>query len=92
MFTQRKGFIMKKKALAAIILTMSLFATACGDDGNLDSSRAPVQLDPQAVASSTPAPQPVATPEATPEPGATGQVITDRVVKDGKMQSYLTGE
>ena len=51
-----------------------------------------MQLDPQAVASSTPAPQPVATPEATPEPEATGQVITDRVVKDGKMQSYLTGE
>ncbi len=92
MFTQRKGFVMKKKALAAIILTMSLFATACGDEGNQASSRAPVQLDPQAVASSTPAPQPVATPEATPEPEATGQVITDRVVKDGKMQSYLTGE
>lgn len=81
---------MKKKALAAIILTMSLFATGCG--GEEDASSTPVELEPQPMVSTTPAP--TATPEATPEPEPEPeeQVITERVEKDGMIQSYLTGE
>ncbi len=82
---------MKRKALAAIILTMSLFAAGCGDG---DDSTQPAQLDPKPIASTTqtPAPASTSTPEPTQEPEPTEQVITDRVVKDGMIQSYLTGE
>lgn len=77
---------MKKKALAAIILAMSLLAVGCGDED--DSASQPAQLAPQPVVSTTPTPAP--TPDVTPEP--TEQVITERVEKDGMIQSYLTGE
>lgn len=82
---------MKRKALAAIILSMSLFAAGCGDG---DDSTQPAQLDPKPIASTTqtPAPASTSTPEPTQEPEPTEQVITDRVVKDGMIQSYLTGE
>lgn len=81
---------MKKKALAAVIIAMGLFAVGCGGDEIEASS--PVQLDPQPVVTTTPTPTP--TPEASSEPEeeADSQVITERVVKDGKIQSYLTGE
>lgn len=81
---------MKKKALAAMILAMSLFAAGCGDGG--DDSTQPAQLDPKPIASSTQAPAPTSTPEPKQDPEPTEQVITDRVVKDGMIQSYLTGE
>lgn len=80
---------MKKKALAAIILAMSLLAVGCGNEGD-DSASQPAQLDPQPVVSTTPTPAP--TPDVTPEPEPTDQVITERVEKDGMIQSYLTGE
>lgn len=81
---------MKKKALAAIVIAMGLL-TGCGQGEEAPSS--PVQLDPQPIA--TEAPAATETPAATEEPAAVGSdvsVITERVVKDGKMQSYLTGE
>ena len=81
---------MKRKALAAIILTMSLCAVGCGDEDSQASSSAPVQLEAQPVVSATP--EPAATPEATTEPESAAQVITERTVKDGMIQSYLTGE
>lgn len=83
---------MKRKALAAIILAMSLFAAGCGDEGNGDSASNPVELEAKPVASApaTPASAPEAT--AAPEPEQEGQVITERVTKDGMIQSYLTGE
>lgn len=70
---------------------MSLFAAGCGDG---DDSTQPAQLDPKPIASTTqtPAPASTSTPEPTQEPEPTEQVITDRVVKDGMIQSYLTGE
>lgn len=83
---------MKRKALAAIILTMSLCAVGCGGEDGEASSSAPVQLEAQPVASTTPTPASTAAPEATPEPEPTEQVITERTVKDGMIQSYLTGE
>ncbi|MDE7045908.1 MAG: DUF3048 domain-containing protein, partial [Acetatifactor sp.] len=70
---------------------MSLFAVGCGNEGNDDTASSPVELEAQSVASAaTPAPAPEAT--TTPEPEPEGQVITERVVKDGMIQSYLTGE
>lgn len=81
---------MKKKVIATIILTMSLFAVGCGGGDNEASSATPVQLQPQTVVAATPTPTPA--PTATPEPEPEEQVITERVVKDGMIQSYLTGE
>ena len=81
---------MKKKALAAIILAMSLFAAGCGDGG--DDASQPAQLDPKPIASTTPTPASASAPEATQKPEPAEQVITERTVKDGMIQSYLTGE
>ena len=81
---------MKKRVLAAIVIAMSLLTAGCGDDASEASSPSAVQLDPQPVVSATPTPTP--TPEATEEPEPESQVITERVKKDGKIQSYLTGE
>ncbi|MCM1063149.1 MAG: DUF3048 domain-containing protein [Eubacterium sp.] len=75
---------MKRKALAAIILAMSLFAVGCGDDAEENVASAPVELQPQPMAT--------ATPEPTAEPESVSPVITDRESRDGMMQSYLTGE
>ena len=67
---------MKKKALAAVILAMSLFAAGCGEEGD-DTASQPAQLEPQPIVSTTPTPAP--TPDVTPEPEPTEQVITERV-------------
>lgn len=91
---------MKKKVLTAIILlAMSLAAVGCG--GRESDEFTPVVLQPQPIVTATPSPvptleptpapepTPVPTPEPTPEPE---RVITERVEKDGMIQSYLTGE
>ena len=77
---------MKKKVLAAIVMATSLLAVGCGEEDSEVSS--PVQLDPVPVVSETPTPTPTPTEEPEPEE----QVITERVIKDGMIQSYLTGE
>ena len=79
---------MRKRVLAAIVIAMSILVAGCGNDASEVSS--PVQPDPQPSVSTTPEPTPEVTPEPEPEPEP--QVITERVVKDGKIQSYLTGE
>lgn len=76
---------MKRKALAAIILAMSLCAVGCGDDGNNVASDGPVELNPQPVMTATPTPVPESEP-------AGELVSTERESKEGMIQSYLTGE
>ena len=78
---------MRKRVLAAIVIAMSILVVGCGDDASEVSSTMQPS-DPQPTILATPTPTPEATPEPEPEP----QVITERVVKDGKIQSYLTGE
>ena len=78
---------MKKKVLAAIVIAMGLLTVGCGDEASEASS--PVELEPQPLATATATPTPTLTPTPTPEAET---VITERVVKDGKIQSYLTGE
>lgn len=82
---------MKKKALAAIILAMGILA-GCGSDG--DDASSPIILEPEHVTSSTAAPAASEESSAAASEETTGntQVITERTVKDGKIQSYLTGE
>lgn len=70
---------MKKKILAAMILSMALLATGCGKKEETTSVPT-IEGEPIVVET---------TEEADPNAAAT---ITEREVVDGKMQSYLTGE
>lgn len=74
---------MKKKILAAIILSMALLATGCGDkEKTVPTLEAePIEKESEEIQG---------TQEAV-TPNASG-TITERKVVDGKMQSYLTGE
>ncbi len=79
---------MKKKVLAAVILAMSLSVLAgCGND-KVDTE-GPILPESQPIAS-TETQETVET--QTLEQQTDANVITEREVVDGKMQSYLTGE
>lgn len=83
----RKDFLMKKKVLAAIIVAMGIL-TGCGEE--LPS---PIiqTLEPEPIATES-----VQGPGSGDNVDATGskefKTIGERIVVDGKMQSYLTGE
>lgn len=69
---------MKKKILAALVLTMGLMVTACGEQ---EAPEIPSIVEEPLVRETE-------TEEVPEEP----LTITEREVVDGKMQSYLTGE
>lgn len=80
-----KGAIMKKKTLIAIMIAVGIL-TGCGEE---ETKKPTVQvLEPE------PIPQEEIVEEEIAEDVVemTMDVITDREVVDGKMQSYLTGE
>lgn len=97
---------MKKIVLAAMVIMLGIFAAGCGEETS--EAYAPVQLSPIPIAAATPTPTPTPAPASAPTPapesiltttrGITPTliseqlVITERVVKDGMVQSYLTGE
>ena len=91
---------MKKKVLAAFVLALGILA-GCAQENS------PVIIDPVPLTTDTPQgntaePGTGATPAPTGEPtavpasgklaGGENHPITVRLVVDGKMQSYLTGE
>lgn len=89
---------MKKKVLAAIILTMSILA-GCGSTGEKETQQAikPIPVESKTEESSVqPSSSQVQSTETTEsdseEVKAKDPTIIDREVVDGKMQSYLTGE
>lgn len=83
---------MKKKVLAAV-MAAAFILSGCGGEGQELPS--PIRtVEPVDLSTEPPAPD--ASEEITPEPEqpaeAAANIITERSVVDGKMQSYLTGE
>lgn len=78
---------MRKKALAAVLLSVGLLLTGCGGEDQ-PSEVYTVEKQP-IVESSQEEPEDL---DETEEQKADGTIITERTVVDGKMQSYLTGE
>ncbi len=76
---------MKKKVLAAIIIAMGILAGCGGEEVG-----SPIQLEPEPIA--TEKPQETQPETAQDQQQKEFQVITERTIVDGKMQSYLTGE
>lgn len=84
---------MRKKLLAAMLLTMGIWMTGCGSEEEaVNSSAYTIEAEP--IASQEPSSEAVssASIDAAPEQIADESVITEREVVDGKKQSYLTGE
>lgn len=97
---------MKKKVLAAILISMGILA-GCGNQDEVPTSNplGPVKMDGDEISSAAPddseqSVEPSSQPEEAEEPDlgngkkANGEnhPITERTVVNGKMQSYLTGE
>lgn len=91
----KKGFCMKKRVLAAIIIAMGILV-GCGDNAPVNS---PVQVTPLPDSSedsdgATQESEPTEEPVAENGKLANGEQhpITERTEVNGQMQSYLTGE
>lgn len=93
---------MKKKLLAAIVAAVVLLAGCAGEGEGPSSPILPEDLagtlpeepTPEPPVESTPTSEPEEdeAPEGTLKTGGEEHPITSRIVVDGKMQSYLTGE
>ena len=88
---------MNKKILAAVCIIMGCLLMACGKD---EETQVMTQVTAQPIESTSEEPEESSRPEASQleedssaSEESNGEVIiTDRVVVDGKKQSYLTGE
>ena len=80
---------MKKKALAAIIIAMGICAlSGCGDQ------KSPIIPESESIPPSTSSvvEESTTTPLELEDNQEKPDVITERTIVDGQMQSYLTGE
>ena len=78
---------MKRKILAGMMVSLMTVALLAGC-GQSETQETPDQVVEEVVLAT---PQPIPEPTPTPEPEGFA-VIEEREVKDGKMQSFLTGQ